>query len=388
MLNKKIYDPKFSFVMSPYYLIDDDNLLKSQLFNLNYQTRKIFEVIIPDPHYKKRSWINNFSNQLKYNVVHFPYESNLKTPKMFDYGIFNDGVLMSSSNKIITFQDWRFVHHSLCDILLNFESMWFVGFTYQTCNRETHDENSIKIEKMEAHKLYNTGFFPEIKYETTYTNTFHNPSWGHYCINKELWMQINGIDEVATNTRHYADLDMNCRLQECYRRKGWTPNIPMLKNVMVRMNHRKGGLFGSSHVQVDYEVNNSFNNCCFIKTNSMNDKNFVEHTLEKVRKQEWIKLYEVPYSEKFKRTNTNPNLDTNHSTIGFQCKNCGVIAETPHWYEKSPEARVSSLLGIGIGNIKLGRNLNKINKAFANKTFEEKIKILRNSWYEPEFLTE
>lgn len=387
MTNKKLYDPQFSFIMSPYYLVDEDKLMRSQLLNLNNQTKKIFEVVIPDPHYKKRGWIADFATKLNYNLIHFPYESNLKTPKMFDYGIFNDGVLMSSSNKIITFQDWRFVHHSLCDILRQFKSNWFVGFTWQLCHRENQGESTIRMTKIEANRLYDSGIFPCLPYEITNTNSFHNPSWGHYCIDKNLWMQINGIDEVATNTRHYADLDMNCRLQECYRRKGWSVNIPMIKNVMARIYHHKGGLFGSSSVQVDYEVDNSFNDCCFIRTGWMNDKAFVEYAAEKINKQEWKKLYEVPYSDDFKRHNCNPNLDTNYCTIGFQCNKCGVIAETPHWYEKSPQARVSSLIGIGDGDVKLGRNLNKISQSLQNKNFEEKVKILRNSWYESSFLT-
>jgi hypothetical protein len=131
MINYKLCNPDYSFVMAPFYLIGDDELLKSQLLNLNYQTDKSFEVVIPDPHYSKRKWLSEFVKTLQYNVVHFPYVINPNIPKTFDYGIFNNGVLMSSSNKIITFQDWRFCHPKIIKILKMFNSFKFVGFNLQ-----------------------------------------------------------------------------------------------------------------------------------------------------------------------------------------------------------------------------------------------------------------
>ena len=77
-----------------------------------------------------------------------------------------------------------------------------------------------------------------------------------------------------------------------------------------------------------------------------------------------------------------------NSTIGFQCNSCKIIGETPHWYEKSPNARVKSLIGIGNDEHKLGRNLISIDRCLTNKTFEEKVKILNESWYNEEFLKE
>ena len=40
------------------------------------------------------------------------------------------------------------------------------------------------------------------------------------------------------------------------------------------------------------------------------------------------------------------------------------------------------------GEIELGRNLIAINRCLSNKTFEEKVKILNESWYNEEFLKE
>ena len=77
-----------------------------------------------------------------------------------------------------------------------------------------------------------------------------------------------------------------------------------------------------------------------------------------------------------------------NSTIGFQCNSCKIIGETPQWYEKSPSARFKSLIGIGNDKHKLGRNLISINRCLNNKTFEEKVKILNESWYNEEFLKE
>jgi hypothetical protein len=389
MINKKICEPEVSFIMAPFYLVDDDKLMRSQLINLNYQTNKNFEVVIPDPHYKKRSWLNDFVNSLGYNVVHFPYESNLKTPKMFDYGILNDGALMSSSNKIVVFQDWRYVHHNAVEIIKGFGQSWFITFWWQACYRDKVGTNefSLQVSTQDADAMYEQGIYPAVNCEISYSNSFNYPaSWGHYCMDRVLWMQINGIDEVATNTRHAADLDISCRLQEFWRRRNWTPNIPVIKHIMVRLNHNKGGLFGGSSVPLDYEINNKYMSCCFTRTGEMNDKAFANYTVEKIRNGEWIKLYETPYSDHFKKNNTNPELDSKYATIGFQCKNCGVIGEMPHWWDKSPEARASSLIGIGSGEIKLGRNLLAIHYAICNETFENKVKVLRNSWYNQDFL--
>jgi hypothetical protein len=110
----------------------------------------------------------------------------------------------------------------------------------------------------------------------------------------------------------------------------------------------------------------------------MNDKAFVEYVVSKIDKKEYVKLYETKYSEDFVRSNNNYALDKNHATIGFQCLKCGLIGETPHWYEKSPNARIQSLTNIGIGKHKLGRDLNHLNVLMKNKTFEQKVNILNS----------
>jgi hypothetical protein len=380
--------------MAPFYLIGDDELLKSQLLNLNYQTDKSFEVVIPDPHYPKRAWLSEFVKTLQYNIVHFPYIVNPNVPKTFDYGLFNNAVLMSSTNKIITFQDWRFCHPRIIKILKMVDNFKFVGFNWQVLYKDDclgleprrmnpiksneHSKSTIPISIEDANVLYRDGKFNDLPWESTRVNTFHNSCWGHYCINKDLWLAVNGIDEVATNTRHYADLDLNTRLQEYFRVKKLVIEIPMIKNVMVRMMHDKGQYFGGSNIHLDFKINEDHKNCCFVNTGMMNDKAFVEYVVSKIDKKEYVKLYETKYSEDFVRSNNNYALYKNHATIGFQCLKCGLIGETPHWYEKSPNARIQSLTNIGIGKHKLGRDLNHLNVLMKNKTFEQKVNILNS----------
>lgn len=394
MINYKLCNPDYSFVMAPFYLIGDDELLKSQLLNLNYQTDKSFEVVIPDPHYSKRRWLSEFVKTLQYNVVHFPYVVNPNVPKTFDYGIFNNAVLMSSTNKIITFQDWRFCHPRIIKILKMVDNFKFVGFNWQVLYKDDclgleprrmnpiksneHSKSTIPISIEDANVLYRDGKFNDLPWESTRVNTFHNSCWGHYCINKDLWLAVNGIDEVATNTRHYADLDLNTRLQEYFRVKKLVIEIPMIKNVMVRMMHDKGQYFGGSNIPLDFKINEDHKNCCFVNTGMMNDKASVEYVVSKINKKEYVKLYETKYSEEFVRNNNNDALDKNHATIGFQCSKCGLIGETPHWYEKSPSARIKSLTNIGIGKHKLGRDLNHLNNLIAGQSFEKKVEILNN----------
>lgn len=384
MINYKLCNPDYSFVMAPFYLIGDDELLKSQLLNLNYQTDKSFEVVIPDPHYSKRKWLSEFVKTLQYNVVHFPYVVNPNIPKTFDYGIFNNAVLMSSTNKIITFQDWRFCHPKIIKILKMVNSFKFVGFNWQVLYKDdcrksiSHSVSTIPISIEDANILYRDGIFNDLPWESTRVNTFHNSCWGHYCVNKNLWLAVNGIDEVATNTRHYADLDLNTRLQEYFKVKNLTIEIPMIKNVMVRVMHDKGQYFGGSNVPLDFKINENHKNCCFVNTGIMNDKAFMEYVVRKIDKKEYVKLYETKYSEEFIRNNNNDAFDKSHATIGFQCLKCGLIGETPHWYEKSPRARIKSLTNIGIGKHKLGRDLNHLNNLIAGQSFEKKVEILSN----------
>ena len=394
MVNYKICNPNYSFVMAPFYLVNDDELFRSQLINLSYQTDKDFEVIIPDPHYNKRKWLGEYIKNFNFNVVHFPYISNLKTPKSFDYGIFNNAVLMAKTNKIITFQDWRFCHPKLIKILKQVKDFQFVGFTWQvlyrndsTIRSKYHTESTVAISPDDAEKMYSTGFFPELGWESERVYTFHNPSWGHYCIDKNLWLAVNGIDEVATNTRHYADLDLNARLEEYYARNNKKIEIPMIKNVMTRIMHNKGQYFAGSSVLFEFEINSNHRNCCFKDTGIMNDKKFVEYVVENINCGKYTKLYQVNYDREYLQNDKNDALDKNHATIGFICNNCGVISETPHWYIKSPHARVSSLIGIGKEENKIGRNLKKILNFMHNRTFENKIDILCNSWYNKSFLT-
>ena len=377
----------YSFLMAPFYLIGDDELLKSQLLNLNNQTDKSFEVIIPDPHYSKRKWIKEFCKELEYNLIHYKYETNFKIPRTFDYGIFNNSSLISNSENLIMFQDWRFCHHELVERLkkTNYE---FIGFNWQVLYTEEsplsthHPKSTIEISTVESKILYENGIFPIINVEESLVNTFHNSCWGHYCISKKLWMEINGMDEVATNTRHYADLDINTRLQEYFRRNNKIIEIPMLKNAMVRLMHNKGNFFGGSNVELDYKVNIEHTKCCFIGTSEMNDKKFTHYVIDKIKNGEYSKLYEIEYSENFKNNNKIESLDDEYCIIGFQCNKCKVIGETPHWYEKSPNCRVDAMFDIGTDSFKIGKNIKSINNNILGETIQKKIELVANYWNE------
>lgn len=377
----------YSFLMAPFYLIGDDELLKSQLLNLNNQTDKSFEVIIPDPHYSKRKWIKEFCKELEYNLIHYKYETNFKIPRTFDYGIFNNSSLISNSENLIMFQDWRFCHHELVERLkkTNYE---FIGFNWQVLYTEEsplsthHPKSTIEISTVESKILYENGIFPFINMEEILVNTFHNSCWGHYCISKRLWMEINGIDEVATNTRHYADLDINTRLQEYFRINNKIIEIPMLKNAMLRLMHNRGNFFGGSNIELDYKINNEHTKCCFVGTSEMNDKKFTHYVVDKIKNEEYSKLYEIEYSEDFKNNNKNESLDDEYCIIGFQCNKCKVVGETPHWYEKSPNCKVEAMFDIGNENFKIGKNIKFINSNLLSKPVETKIEIVNNYWNE------
>ncbi len=384
-IHTKTTTVEFSLLMAPFYLINDDELLKAQLLNLNNQTLLSFEVIIPDPHYSKRSWLKEFCKELNYNLIHYRYTTNSKVPRMFDYGIFNNSSLISNSDRLVLFQDWRFCHHRLLETIKNI-NYDFIGFNWQILYMEKspndihHPQNTIEISNNESIELYNKGLFPDLEIETKFVDTFHNSCWGHYCISKSLWLSVNGIDEVCTNTRHYADLDINTRLQAYYKTNNKEIKIPMLKNAMLRIMHSKGHFFGGSNIRLDYEVNQSHLKCCFVNTHKMNDKAFTDFAIEKIKKQEWNEVYRIDYEDLFKNNNKNESLDSEYYILGFQCKNCKVIGETPHWYEKSPLSKIKSLDNIGQENFTLGKDIKLINKELNNKSVQEKIEIVTEIW--------
>ena len=340
-------------------------------------------------------------------MIHYKYETNFKIPRTFDYGIFNNASLISNSENLIMFQDWRFCHHELVERLkkTNYE---FIGFNWQvlyteeislnSCNplgnsqvstSTHHPKSTIEISTVESKILYENGIFPIINVEENLVNTFHNSCWGHYCISKKLWMEINGIDEVSTNTRHYADLDINARLQEYFRRNNKIIEIPMLKNVMVRLMHNRGNFFGGSNIELDYKVNIEHMKCCFVGTSEISahqfvtdDKKFTHYVIDKIKNGEFSKLYEIKYSENFKNNNKNESLDNEYYIIGFQCNKCKVVAETPYWYEKSPNCRAEAMFDIGTENFKIGKNIKFINSNLLDKTIQTKIEIVTNYWNE------
>lgn len=379
---------KYSFIMAPFYLIGDDDLLKTQLLSLNMQTFQSFEVVIPDPHYKKRPWLIDFCKEnLKYNVKHFKFSATSIVPKSFDYGILNDAVLMSEGEKIITYQDWRFCNHRLLETIDKFENCDYVGFRWQILYLEdgtspisaAHSKSTIDICLEDSNIMMSKGIFPDMEMEIDMSETFSCASWGHYCIKRSLWLDVNGIDEVATNTRHYADLDLEARLQYFYKSNNIEVKIPIIKNAMVRIMHYRGNFFGGSNIEIDEPINQSHKSCCFVKTGEMNDREFTLYVLEKIDSGDFSKLYSQPYSEGFILNNKNEKLDHEHSIIGFQCNKCKVIGETPHWYDKNSDLRTAAMKKIGIYPHIIGRDLKEIDSMIRNKDFNEKAAILNSS---------
>jgi hypothetical protein len=201
-------------------------------------------------------------------------------------------------------------------------------------------------------------------------------------------MEINGIDEVVTGTRHYADLDINARLQEYFRRNNKIIEIPMLKNAMVRLMHNRGKFFGGSNVELDYKVNIEHTKCCFVATPNISidefthNKKFTHYVIDKIKNGEYSKLYEIEYSEYFRNNNKNESLDDEYCIIGFQCNKCKVVGETPHWYDKSPNCRSEAMFDIGTENFKIGKNIKSINNNLLGETIQKKIELVTNYWNE------
>jgi hypothetical protein len=402
---------KYSFIMAPFYLIDNDDLLKAQLLNLNMQTDTNFEVVIPDPHYKKRSWLKDFCKDMKYKVKHFKHSSHSIVPRTFDYGIFNDAVLMSEGEKIITYQDWRFCHHKLIETLNEFEDFDYIGFKWQVSYlhssestshllsfmQKHHPNNIIDFSPEDSENMFKKGIFTDIKMNINIFDRFSCGTWGHYCIKRNLWLDVNGIDEVVTNTRHYGDLDFDIRLQNFYRLKNLKIEIPVIENAMVRIMHLKGNYFAGANVELDDLVNQDHKSCCFSKNSNINnlnmdfanDQDFTLYVVDKINKGEFSKLYSFPYLDSFVQNNKiskscqdgRNKLDDEYSIIGFQCKKCNVVGETPYWYEKNSELRVEAMKNIGKYPYVIGRDLKKIDSFMNGKSFLEKIDILNSGIY-------
>ncbi len=384
MIESKKVDPKVSYIMATFFYVD--GLLESQLLNLNNQTNKNFEVVIVDPHFFKRD-ISSLVDKLSYNVIHVPFYANLKVPKCFDYSIFNNGFLLSNTEKVVIFQDWRYVHPNLTSLIIENYSYDFIDLYWQMPGPYYYNIFDNKVMNMEKddyvgdssiddiYGMLKNGDYVNIDIEDL-TNRDSFQSWGHYCINKSLWIEVNGIDEVSTNTKHYADLDINRRLNNYYNSRKKEINIKVYKNVMMRVGHSKHGggdeFRGGSHITLDYKYNKDHSNCNICSSKSLpgiSHDDYYHHVIENVKNGNYYELY-----------------NSDDLIIGFQCKKCNLIGEVPHWYEKIPSLREQALIGVGVGDYKLGRNLKTIQNKIENKTLSEKIDILKDSWYNLDYL--
>jgi hypothetical protein len=384
MIETKKVNPVVSYIMATFFYVD--NLLESQLLNLNNQSNKNFEVIIIDPHFFKRD-ISELVNKLDYNVIHVPFYPNLKVPKCFDYSIFNNGFLLANTEKVVIFQDWRYIHQELTNLIIQNYNYEFIDLYWQMPGPYYYNIFNDNMMDMETGEYVGNSSIDEISSMLKYGNYFNLDieelpnrdvfqSWGHYCINKSLWIDVNGIDEVSTNTKHYADLDINRRLNNYYHNRKKEINIKVYKNVMMRVGHSKHGggdeFRGGSHITLDYKYNKDHSNCDVCSSKSLpgiSHDDYYNHVIEHIKNNNYYELY------------NNDDL-----IIGFQCKKCNLIGEVPHWYDKIPNLRDKSLVGVGVGDYKLGRNLKVIQDRIENKSLLEKVNILKDSWYDITYL--
>lgn len=386
--------PILSYLMVPMYYVE--GLLESQLLNLSYQTNQNFEVIIVDPHYNKREKsLQKLFGYLKYNIVYSRYYPHPTIPKQYDYSLWNNCVLLSNTDSVTLFQDFRYSHPELTSFfIINKEK--YLKIEWQVCNGvETNIKNGnnfIDINKKDIQDMCLCGIYPEsinIEKKSTILN-----NWGHYIINKDLWIELNGIDEHITSLHHYADLDLNARMTNYYDLNEIDKTATTIKNAMIRVAHNRNLSSsklttkfrnGFSTEQFDNITKQPCKECSNLHL--YGDINYFDYVIELVNSGKYTLIDRKPLCEKFKETN-NDKLDKKNDFVVVQCNTCYTTSESQFWWIRTKNKKFKASIGIGCGKNKLGRNLSRINEDIQNISAKEKIEILKDSWTKEYYLNE
>jgi hypothetical protein len=259
--------------MTPAFKVGEgDWLLRAQLRCLSEQKFKDFDVVIIDPHYKKRvGYMGELAERYKLNLVHIPYRPNQRVASRLDCAVFNAPYLFSESPRIVRYSCWRFVRPDFTRICV--ESKTNVDFRFHSIQQPNFSGKDDSSDTNHPRNIWDTGT-DQVNWHNIPTKAgMGGATWGadadvdapktlmplnaygNYCVSRKDWLSINGTDEVFTRTAHYEDMDFTLRAQnsgiKCERKA----------HVLYRLSHNYGTHSGRSNEPTDHPLTKNCPEC-------------------------------------------------------------------------------------------------------------------------------
>ncbi len=353
--------------MTPTFLFPGDWLLRAQLRCLSQQVDKDFDVYLIDSHYSSRvDLVPRYADEYGLDVVHVPYRPNTRVAKRLDCAVFNAPYLYSESPRIVRLSCWRFVRPDFTKVCA--ESPTNVDFYFHNCKpkrpEDAHPEtdHSLSIWNTksdvvnwdqiprcgDAGAAWTSDSEQDAEAELMPLNCF-----GNYMIFRDTWLQLNGCDEVFTNTEHWEDQDF------CARARNLGVQCSRVSHKMYRLHHKYGLHAGRSNVPPDYEFKKPCVRC---------------DRADKVK---------TPnrYDTRARASRGEVDLFERHKI--WVCKTCFLAG--PDWRVEVSEASTNAASkGIVKAPIlpeyRIGRNLLVLAADMEGKPLREKIEIYNDSW--------
>lgn len=356
--------------MTPSFFYEGDNLLRAQLRCLSEQKVKDFSVLLVDSHYSKRkSYSTELAEHYGLNIIHVPYQPNLRVAKKLDCAIFNAGYCYSESPRIVRLSCWRFVRPDFTEICLN--SPANIDFRFHNC--EAPSPEFAHTETDHNTLIWNTDS-DEVRWQNVPPSSSSpgarwggesdsNASagllplncYGNVMIFRDQWLSLNGCEETFTNTAHYEDIDFCIRA----RRAGLQGS--RVAHKMYRLHHRYGGHSGRANILPDH----SFREPCEACAAAI-------YVLEPNR-------FDLPARE------SRGEIDVRDGAwVCRKCLLCGPYYRNDPAEHLNNHGRTRSLV---FPEYKIGRNLNTLVADMDGKRIEEKVEIFTRSWEDARYYT-
>lgn len=186
---------------------------------------------------------------------------------------------------------------------------------------------------------------------------------------RENWLNINGTEEVITNTAHWEDIDFDNRAlldgQQAIR----------FPNLMFRLYHQHGGFSQRSNVEVDVSCKKPCENC----------KGFLHYT-------DHLKDRNLRYRLYMERESTFKEIKLYKNEMVWVCKKCKLSG--PMWNNDESDY-INNLIKNNfkyatiLKDEKLGRNLRILSEEMDKyNNIGDKFEIYQNSWNDEKYYQE
>jgi len=355
--------------MTPSYFYEGDNLLRAQLKCLSEQKAKDFNVLLVDSHYsKRRLYSNELAEQYGLDIIHVPYQPNLRVAKMMDCAVFNAGYCYSESPRIVRLSCWRFVRPDFTEICLNSDTN--IDFRFHNCearspefahpviDHNTQIWNTDSVEVHWEHVPVSSGspgalWGPDSDKDES-VGLLPLNCYGNIMIFRDQWLSINGCDETFTNVAHYEDIDF------CLRARRAGIQGKRVAHKLYRLHHRYGAHSGRATALPDHTFRAP---CAACATAS----SVLEPTRFDLRARK-----------------DRGELDVRERDGVWVCLKCLLCGPNYH-KELSEHLNIDRIRSLVLPEYKIGRNLNVLVADMDGKRTEEKVELFTRSWDDPRY---